>query len=155
MHSDPRICGLTLSWAEKCARARRSARERTQAGQWVRGAARARAQRSRRRWLPAHRQAGPSYLAQGKATSQRLRGSFTSSFQTHHFPLEPPRNAPREAKSVVSAEHTIPAMPAPNRWRSAEKAVPSARLDRMEGIAMPAAFAPSLLGQHRAKISLY
>ena len=67
MHSDPPICGLTLSWAEKCARARRSARERTQAGQWVRGAARARAERSRRRWLPAHRQAGPSYLAQRKA----------------------------------------------------------------------------------------
>ena len=40
------MCGLTLSWAEKCARARRSARERTQAGQWVRGAARARAERS-------------------------------------------------------------------------------------------------------------
>ena len=47
-------------------------------------------------------------------------------------------------------------MPAPNPWRSAEKAVSSDRLDRMEGIAtMPAAFAPSLPGELRAKLDMY
>ena len=78
-----------------------------------------------------------------------------SSFQTQHFPLEPSLKEQHDAKSVVSTEHTIPAIPAPNPWRSAEKAVSSARLDRMEAIAMPAAFAPSSPGEHRAKLDLY
>ena len=46
-------------------------------------------------------------------------------------------------------------MPAPNPCRSAEKAVLSDRLDSMEAITMPAAFAPSSPGQHLEKNSLY
>ena len=75
-----------------------------------------------------------------------MQSPTISPFQTQHFPLELSPNAPCDVKTVVSAEHTIPAMLAPNRWRSAKKAVSSARLDRMEGIAIPAAFAPSLPG---------
>ena len=71
-----------------------------------------------------------------------MQSPTISSFQTQHFPLEPSPNAPRDVKTVVSTEHTIPAIPAPNPWRSAEKAVSSSRLDRMEAIAMPAALAP-------------
>ena len=48
----------------------------------------------------------------------------------------------------------ISTMPAPNPCRSAKKAVPSDRLDRMEAIAMPAALAPSSPGQHRAKLDM-
>ena len=32
-----------------------------------------------------------------------MQSPTISSFQTQHFPLEPSGNAPREAKSVVSA----------------------------------------------------
>ena len=84
-----------------------------------------------------------------------MQSPTISPFQTQHFPLELSPNAPRDVKTVVSAEHTIPAIPAPSPWRSAEKAISSYRLDRMEAIAMPAAFAPSSPGQHLEKNSLY
>ena len=74
VHSDPPICQSTLRWAGTWARARRSARARTQAGHWVRGGARTRALSSRRRWLPARRPAGPLHLAQG--TARHALGKF-------------------------------------------------------------------------------
>ena len=83
-----------------------------------------------------------------------MQNPTISSFQTQHFPLEPSQNAQRDVKFVISTVYTIPAIPAPNPWRSAEKAVSSAHLDRMEAIAMPAAFAPSSPEEHRAKLDL-
>ena len=71
---DLQISRSSLKCAQKRLRARRRGLPCAYGGQWVRGAARARAERSRRRWLPAHRQAGPSYLAQGKA--RHVRGNF-------------------------------------------------------------------------------
>ena len=55
-----------------------------------------------------------------------MQSPTISSFQTQHFPLEPSPNAPRDVKTLVSTEHTIPAIPAlnPGHGGARKKQVP-------------------------------